>query len=35
MDLHLDLQPEELQYLESQGLTEGLSDLLTQVVTWT
>ena len=31
MELHLDLEPEELQYLESQGLTEELSDILTQV----
>ena len=31
MDLHLELEPEELLYLYSQGITEGLPGLLTEV----
>ena len=31
MELHLDLDPQEVEYLENQGITEELSDRLTQV----
>ena len=32
MELHLALDPQEVEYLENQGITEELSDKLTQVV---
>ena len=31
MELHLDLDPQEVEYLENQGIAEELSDKLTEV----
>ena len=31
MELQLSLEPQEVEYLENQGITEELSDRLTQV----